>query len=217
MDPLRFSLAIGPLALYLLALGLVNLSRRPLLVSGPRDLAAMAVAVLGLMIVGPLELLLPQRAANYFGVYVWLTMLVAYAICVTLLILVSRPRLTIYNISETALRPALAQVVESMDPEARRAGQSLVLPHWYMELHVEAGPRLRVVSLVANGDDQNLAGWRQLESALAARLQVTAVGPNPWGAAFVSGALTLLGLAAWQLVQHPAEVAQGFYEMLRVH
>ncbi len=59
MDPLRFCLAIGPVTVYLLLLGAVNLSRRPLLVSGVRDAAALALAAAGLAIIGPLELLFP--------------------------------------------------------------------------------------------------------------------------------------------------------------
>ena len=39
MDPFRLCLALGPVAIYLLLLGAVNLSRRPLLVSGVRDAA----------------------------------------------------------------------------------------------------------------------------------------------------------------------------------
>ena len=62
MDSFRLCLALGPLAIYLLLLGAINLSRRPFLVTGARDLAALGVAVAGLVVVGPIELLLPEDA-----------------------------------------------------------------------------------------------------------------------------------------------------------
>jgi hypothetical protein len=53
-------------AVYLLLLGVVNWSRRPLLVSGGRDAAALALAVSGMAIVGPIELFFPFHIT--FGV-----------------------------------------------------------------------------------------------------------------------------------------------------
>jgi hypothetical protein len=64
MDPFRLCLAFGPVTIYLLLLGIVNLGRRPLLVSGVRDTAALALAISGLVIVGPIELFFPVRGRH---------------------------------------------------------------------------------------------------------------------------------------------------------
>ena len=48
MDPFRLCLALGPAAIYFLLLGTINLSRRPLLVSGGRDTATLALAITGM-------------------------------------------------------------------------------------------------------------------------------------------------------------------------
>ena len=123
MDPFRFCLALGPVAMYLVLLGAVNLSRRPLLVSGVRDVATLALAVSGLVIVGPMELFFPFEAAMRFGPHVWVLLLALYAMCVVLVLLLLRPRLVIYNISADKLRPILAELVDRLDPRRALGGR----------------------------------------------------------------------------------------------
>ncbi len=97
MDPFRLCLALGPVAMYLLLLGAVNLSRRSLLVSGVRDAAALALAVSGLVVIGPMELFFPFESAIKLGAYVvgCLLALALYVMCVVLWLLLLRPRLVI--------------------------------------------------------------------------------------------------------------------------
>ena len=45
LDPLHVIIALGPLAAYFVLLGLLNLSRRPLVTTGARDVAALEVAL----------------------------------------------------------------------------------------------------------------------------------------------------------------------------
>ena len=97
MDPLRLCIALGPLAAYTLILGLINLSSRPFLTTGGRDIGALGVAVIGFMMVGPAELFLPAMAIQRFGPYVWLLALGLYCLVITLCILTAKPRMIIYN------------------------------------------------------------------------------------------------------------------------
>ena len=62
---------LARLAIYLLLVGLINLRRRPLVVSGSRELAALGVAMVGLLIVGPMQLFVPDATALRFGWLVW--------------------------------------------------------------------------------------------------------------------------------------------------
>ena len=71
MDPLHLSIALGPLSIYLIGLGLMNLSSRPLMVSGTRDAGVLGLAVSGFMVSGPMELFMPESAAASFGWYIW--------------------------------------------------------------------------------------------------------------------------------------------------
>jgi hypothetical protein len=216
IDPFRLCIALWPLAIYCLLLGLINLSHRPLLTTGARDLAALGVALSGLAVVGPLELFMPEAAAARFGQYVWLLLLAFYGLGVTFLVLLLRPRLVIYNISAEELRPAMAHVIAALDPGARWAGDSLALPALGVQLHLENYPAMRHVSLIASGLPQNVRGWRQLERALGGALVRVRVPSNPRAIGLITGAiLTLAGCLCYMLL-HPQALAEGYRDMLRL-
>jgi hypothetical protein len=215
-DPLHVCIALGPLAVYLLLLGVINLSRRPFLTTGARDIAALGVAVSGFVVAGPMELFLPEAAANRFGGYVWVLLLAFYGLCLTLWVLLLRPRLVIYNATAEQLRPILAGVVAELDKEARWAGESLVLPQLGVQLHVEPFGGMRNAQLVAAGPEQSYAGWRRLELALAESLRRTKAAPNPYGFLFVFIGLVMATLVTAGMVQDTDSVAQTLREMLRL-
>src|SRR5438552_6152049 len=186
MDPLHLCIALLPLATYLLVLGVINLSRRPLLTTGARDAAALASAISGLVGAGPMELFLVEEAAVLYGAWIWGLMLAAYALAVMLAILLMRPRLVIYNSTLDQIRPVLADVVARLDTEARWAGDSLVMPQLGVQLHIEAWPILKNLQLVSSGADQNIYGWRQLEIELAAALRGARRAASPCGISIVA-------------------------------
>jgi len=216
MDPLRFALALGPLAVYLLFIGLVQLRRRPFMTTGGRDLAALGLALSGFAIIGPLELFMPEPAATVFGWMVWGPLLILYGLAVLMLILGQRPRLVIYNMTVDELRPLLAQAVSGLDGQARWAGDNLVMPQLGVQLHVDPVESLRNVSLVATGERQNLAGWQRLTAALNQALKRSQVGRNPRGLAFVGVGLLMFTAAYGWLVLDPGQVAQRMVELLRL-
>lgn len=206
MNWFQFVLAFGPLGLYLLLIGAVNLMRHPLLVSAARDTAALALAVVGLVIAGPMELFFPLSASLLFGRYVWLLLIALYVLAVVSLLLAMRPRLVVYNISYQVLRPVLADVAVALDGDARWAGDNLLLPNLGVQLHVEAWPLLRNVSLVSTGARQDPAGWQRLERALRGALAQQEVNRNLPALLFVVlGALLIAAsLAAAGNPQHAA-------------
>jgi hypothetical protein len=213
MDPLRLCLALGPLAVYFLLLGAVNLTRRPFLVSGGRDLAALALALTGLAVVGPLELFLPEVSIVYFGAFVWPMVLALYALWMTMIILMLRPRLVIYNITVDKLRPILADVVERLDREARWAGDSLVLPGLGVQLYLDNYSAMKNVSLKSIGSVQDFQGWKKLETALSASLAQEKAGRNFHGLSlFFAGAMTAAALFA-TIVRNPQSLSQPLSDL----
>ena len=74
LDPLHVIIALGPLAAYFVLLGLLNLSRRPLVTTGARDVAALGLAVIGLVFIGPAGLFLPDAAIVELGWIAWVMM-----------------------------------------------------------------------------------------------------------------------------------------------
>ena len=126
---LRIVFGLGPLAIYLLVLGWINLRPWPVVVRGERETAALGLALAGCVLVGPGQLLLPPAATQHFGPWVWPMLLLAYVLAVTLAILVARPRLVIYNVDPLAVRAVLVQLARELDAapmggRQRRAGRS---------------------------------------------------------------------------------------------
>lgn len=215
IDPFRIAIAIVPLAAYLFVIGLINLRRRPFMTTGICDLAALGVALSGLMFVGPIELFRPTAAAAEMGNYAWLLLLVFYWLGVWLVVLLARPRLVIYNASAEDLHSALAEAAAELDKNARWAGDSLVLPGLGVQLHIDSFPIMRNVSLASSGPRQSLEGWRLLASALSQKLVPIRVQPNPRSVSFFLTASILTAFMLMQLSKNPAELAQAMLEVFQ--
>ncbi len=218
MEPFHQCLALGPVAIYMLLLGVINLARRPLVVSGGRDAAALGLAVSGLVFVGPLALLFPEGVAAHFGPagtkYLWLTFIGLLAICLIIVLLILRPRLVIYNISAGQLRPILVEVVQRMDADARWAGDCLFLPGLGVQLHLESFGWMRNVSLVSSGPKQDYQGWSRLGRDLSTALRAVEVPRNLAGLMLLSiGNVLILGLA-WAIIRDPQAIARTVFELL---
>jgi Ca2+/Na+ antiporter len=215
VDPLHVTIALGPLATYLVVLGLINLSSRPLVTSGARDAAALAIAIAGLVVAGPMELFLVEEAVALYGSLVWAIMLAAYALFVVLIILLQRPRVVVYNITLEQLRPLLADVVSRLDGDARWAGESLMLPQLGVQLHLEFAPMLQNVQLISAGPEQNLAGWKRLEKELVVALRKSRQRANLFGVLATGMGLFMAAGITYLLVRDPGEVLHALNEMLR--
>lgn len=216
LDPLHVIIALGPLAAYFVLLGLINLSRRPLVTTGARDVAALGLAVVGLVFIGPAELFLPDAAIVELGWIAWLMLGAFYALLLTLGVLLLRPRLVIYNVTADQLRPALANVVAELDGDARWAGESLVLPNLGVQLHVEPVSATRNAELISNGPNQNYSGWRALEIALTQALRRTTNSPNPYAIFPLGFGLLMAVMVAVLTFSNPGMVAQSLIDMFRL-
>jgi hypothetical protein len=215
MDPLHVAIALGPLATYLFVLGVINSSSRPLLTTGGRDAVALAIAIGGLAVVGPMELFLVEEAAVLYGGWVWGIMVVAYALMTVLVILLLRPRLVVYNITLEQLRPLLADVVARLDADSRWAGESLVMPQLGVQLHLEYAPLMQNVQLVSSGPEQNIHGWKRLELELGVALRKSRHRGNLFGVLATGLGVLVAGVIAFVLVYDADGVMQALNEMLR--
>ena len=216
MDPLHLCIALGPVIAYLMLLGLINSRRRPFLTTGARDLSALGIGVSGLVIAGPMELFLPELATNQFGAYVWVMMLALYGLCWTLIVLLVRPRLVIYNMTVKQLRPILSAVASDLDPELRWAGDSLSLPSLHVQLHLDTFTTLRCTQLVSSGSEQSCAGWRKLEIKLAEALKTTESSFNPYAMSLIFLAVFMAITVTFKMATNLELVQNQLREMLRL-
>ena len=216
IDTLHLCIALVPLAFYLLFVGVLNLVARPVVVSGGKDALALGIAVSGFVIAGPMELFLPTPTAFRLGAFVWLLLLAFYLLTMTLVILLMRPRIVIYNVSQEQIRPVLASVIAQLDTEARWAGDCLFLPNLGVQLHVESQSLLRNVQLVSNGPAQSLEGWTRLKQGLRLALRPVAGPRNMYGAALVVTGILVFAALTIFAVNDAETVAQSLKEMLHV-
>lgn len=216
MDFLSLYIATAPLAIYFLVMGLVNLSRRPFLVSGVRDLGILCLAMTGFFVIGPLELFFPENAAWRFGPYAWLLVITVYVLVVVLILLSQRPRLHIYNISLTDLRPVLSDLAMELDPQARWAGDALAMPALGIQLYLEQSTFTKTVSLIASKKVQNLDGWRVLENSLRrAMRRFSSPQKHHAGIVLFLGGLALLVLLHSMLWMNPESFIAAIPNKLR--
>jgi hypothetical protein len=213
IDPLRMAFAVVPVAAYVLLLGLLNLRRRPFLTSGGCDLTALGIALSGLVFVGPMELFRPEAATRSFGNFIWLFLLVFYWLWLLLVVLVSRPRLVIYNISAEELHPVLAETAARIDAGARWAGNQLSLPKLGLQLHLDSLDLMRNVSLLSSGGRQNLDGWRRLARELGAALKQVKVRRNPRAIGFLVVSLALLTASMTHLLLNEEAIVRAMNEI----
>lgn len=216
LDPLRTAIALIPLGSFLALWGWLQLGRCPRLVDGWRETAALGVACAGLVLVGPLELFLPYAASVRFGGWVWGLVAGLYFLAVVLAVNGQRPRLVLLNAPRGPVLERIVAAARTLDPQTVRAGETCLLPGLGLELRIEAYRPLRGLTITAWGDEPPRAAWRAFARELRRELAECAVGPGPQAALLLIAAVATLGLSAWQLVEHPAQVAQSFRDLLRM-
>lgn len=213
VDPFRLAIALVPMAAYVLLLGVINARRRPFVTSGGSDLMALGLALSGLMLMGPIELFRPAAWTRELGNYIWPVLLVFYWLWVLLVVLLSRPRLVIYNVSMEELHPVLAETASRLDPNARWAGNHLTLPTLGVQLHLDSFDLMRNVSLVSSGGQQNIDGWRRLAQELRRALVPLRVKSNPRAIGLLVVSLALLALSVTQMTANQEELMQAVNEV----
>lgn len=214
MDTFSACVALGPLAVYLVMLGAINLSSRPLVISGTREIIALGLAVSGLVIVGPMQLFMPEAAAARFGTLIWALLVCFYVLCLALVILVIRPRLVVYNVTVDQLSPVLADVARRLDHDSAWAGRAVSMPQLRIHLVLESFAPMHSVALVATGHGQSATGWRRLGAALRESLRDVSVAGRAQGFWLAMCGLMILLVLAFRVADDPQTIARGLARML---
>jgi hypothetical protein len=217
LDAIHLAVALVPLSAYLLRQGWVNLRRRPVVSSGFRDATFLALGVSGCVIAGPLELFYPETASYRFGPWTWLLLIGMYVLVVTLIVLLMRPRVVIYNVDRSMVLPVLHQVTQQMDPQSIWAGDGADCPRMGVQFHMEDHVWLRNVQLIANGPSQNFDGWKALESVLRRELRSVAVRPSSAGVGLTAIAFALLVSVGAAFTAHQGTLMASLRQMLRIY
>ena len=195
-DSLPLGAAFLPLGIYLLALGWVHLRRRPLAIAGVWDGILLGASLLGLVTVGPIALVRPAAGGSSWS---WPMLILGFCLVVALCVLVSRPRLIVYNISVEQIRPLVAQVASDLDPQARWAGETVALPTRGLQVHLDGDGSLRTVSLIGVGRRSAHEGWSEFSRRVRQASRRLPVRASPWGGVFAGIGAVLVLLAFWSI------------------
>ena len=163
---ISIAVAFVPLALYFFALAALNSGHRPRMLTGQEDLTALALGLIGFVMVGPLLYILPIDALAFWGFYTWFFLALLYALVVWFLGAVFRFRVVVYNINAGELKSILEKVGQELDSEARWAGNSLSLPTLGIQFYMTRFSLLQNTSLQGCGSNQDLQGWLRFEKSL---------------------------------------------------
>ncbi len=217
MSSLQIAIALSPLVLYFLYWAVVRFRGRIKVISGVADAYLLGTALVGFFLVGPLDLFLPEAAASRFGPFVWLLLLTLYFLVLSLLVLVDRPRIVIYNTTADQVRTLVSQIAQEVDNETRWAGDICAMPQIQMQFHLAQSRWSRTVQLVAVGWRQNFTAWRSMEVRLRFEL-----GPTQRRSLRISGtvllsvAVALALIATYGIWRDRQEMAQALTDFLRL-
>lgn len=204
-SPIPFAIAIVPVAMYLIMIGMFRMRRRPLVTTGWRDMAALGIAIVGLVAVGPMQLFFPTYAAARFSGWVWAMLLALYILSLLLVVLSCRPRLMVYGQGQETFFQSLLTAALRIDAHAQWHGQILSLPTVGLQLAYEPSGVRGVQQAVSVSNVESIDAWMQLEREL---VSVCAGIPAERGSAgwwlMIFGA-GLIAISVSLIAQQPAQ------------
>jgi len=211
LAPFPMLVALLPLAIYLTLFGILRLTGRPIVTTGARDIFAIAIAICGLVLVGPAELFFPTAAATLFGVAIWPVLAFLYFLLTILIVLSSRPRLIVYGLSPTGMTDALLRAAQTLDRDAVLDAQAgtVTMPTSGLHLRLEGHRGTDTSEVVAFESNVSPVFWVRLRSALAVELKAATTVPRRGGLTLALG-LGILILLSTQFLAAPEAVVQGF-------
>ncbi|MDB4749533.1 hypothetical protein OAF83_01375 [Rubripirellula sp.] len=214
--PFTILLALGPLIAYLLVISFVRLSGRALVTTGGRDLAALAMAISGLLAVGPAELFFPSAAATVFGPAVWCALAAFYGLSVSLVVLSFPPKIAVYGRTANELYVPLLAAAKTLDSTAVGDGEMLqvTLPGVGVHLRINGHRGIDYSQIVAFEPNVSLRFWSKLLAATRAEVQGQ-VAPLPRrGFAMLGFAIVMGSVLLTQSFGKQELLVEGFRDWL---
>lgn len=193
---LQVVMALGPIAVYFLGLGLVNSQARPFLISARRDFAILAGAFVPVVLVPAVAL--ARGGHGYLAAMV--------LACVAVLFLAMLPgrkgTWVIYNTGAGQFRRLLQRACRRQGWDLRAEGDLLRVEPVGLQITRHSVSWLRNVTVELHGAGRCRAPADQLMAALSDELAQESMLPSPTGASLVVIGASLLGLPMWYLFRN---------------
>jgi hypothetical protein len=200
---LKVLLYVGPIAVYVLWLGLVNSQAKPKLVSARDDFVVMSIA------------LCPFASAPLVGLaragYGWLGVAVLAVLLGLFLRLLPAPDSgwVIYNLSPRRARMLAERTLRALGGSYRWVGRTVVAGDTGLSVEVSFVPLLRNVTFGLRHRDGRVsaAEVKAFRSELSRRLDGEGGIPSVAGCLLLLGGVALLIMPLWMLSHHSAAIA----------
>ena len=114
------------------------------------------------------------------------------------------------------LRKVLQEKIGALDPKAEWVGDCVLAPQLGVQLAIESYPGIRNVTLASVGPEQDLDGWRKIETELRTALVGSKQPPNTQGLSYVFLSSLLTAGVIYSLLKGRQELAEAFREMMRM-
>ncbi len=206
---------VGPIAAYLIVLGLLNSQPAPILIDARKDFLILAAAL------GPL-LFHPAWTVIQLG-QAWV--ILPAAVCVLGAVRLLLPReesgWVVYNSSAGQIFRLIRRSADDLGLGIKQAGPSLELPSCHLAIHISPVPLLRNVSchlkITSDAADKRDAGQavaRELRNCLSSRLKQQHQIPSIAGASLLLVGVAVMLLPLWMMSRHSDAVAQVVSQFL---
>ncbi|MEM8670656.1 MAG: hypothetical protein AAGG48_24230 [Planctomycetota bacterium] len=216
IEPFTLLLALMPLIGYLAIICGIRLSGRALVTTGGRDIAALSLAIAGLLAVGPAELFFPTAAATLFGPIVWFALAAFYGLSVTLIALSSRPKLVVIGRTPEEMFAPLLAASKSVDSEASGEPQLLqiVLPNLGIRLRLDGHRAIDHTQVLAFEPNISLRFWNALLRHLRYEVRQESAPLPRRGFGMLVTTLFFASVLMWQSFSKHDLVVEGFRQWL---
>ncbi|MBN1346913.1 MAG: hypothetical protein JXQ73_29760 [Phycisphaerae bacterium] len=208
---LRLVINVAPVAVYFLALGLVNTQARPRLVSGRSDFIALTLVFVPVL-VWPVPLLIKYQ--------LWWVVVAALCLGGAVFWWLLPQRLSnwvVYNITERRCRRMLSEALARMGLAATEDEQGLTVTSANLRIDLAGFGLLNNVTLYfspLHGKHLDAARLHRLRAELDDRLNTVSLLPSPTGACLVMLGVGLLIVPLWMMSQHMNAIVEIFTRLL---
>jgi hypothetical protein len=202
-----------PIGTYLCVIGLFHAIGRPLITTGVRDYLALAIALSGLVITGPIDYILHYRMLPDFLVHSHWIGLGLYLLLVAALLPRSHEKLIIYNSSEPSVAAALRTILGQWGVPVQELPGGWILPERGVSLELDSFPALRNVTVRFHGmRDRVLFG--KIHDELIELLTATRTGWSAIGLCMAAAGGIVLAFPVWVLAQDPQNIVALLRQVL---
>jgi hypothetical protein len=202
-----------PIGTYLCVLGLFHAIGRPLITTGRRDYFALAIALSGLVITGPIDYILHGRMLPDFLVHSHLIGLGIYLLLAAALVPRSCEKLVIYNCQVNSVMDAVRVILQRSGQKFQEVPGGWILSERGVSLECDSFGGLRNVTLHFHGmRDQELFG--QIHNELISMLAAKRTGWSLVGLVIAAAGGLVLAFPVWVVARDPQNIVAAIRQVL---